>query len=73
MEPWSRRWQRCWRSGIGLRCVDLVVLVFLGDELDVNVEDDGRMLGVARCWLGFCHEQLSGELGNMGGGAIPGR
>ena len=47
--------------------------MFLGDELDVNVEDGGRMLGAARCWLGFCREQLSGELGNMGGGAVPGR
>ena len=33
---------------MGLICVDEVVLVFLGDELDVDIEDDGRMLGVAR-------------------------
>lgn len=33
--------------GIDLRCVDKVVLVVLGGELEVSVEDDGsdKMLG----------------------------
>ena len=50
--------QRTWSPGLGggteggdmgidLRCVDKVVLVVLGGELEVSVEDDGsdKMLG----------------------------